>query len=129
MTFINHETILKRAFTIAFACLFIGCRKDDSCEVDELFIKKFRTCINSIQQSELQTRNVFIEEKVEAILFLNAVTGHESQVSNLHFAIYDSIDLLYQDLRIWQNWLEENKCLMTIARADSTLDRYNRGVP
>jgi hypothetical protein len=68
-----------------------------------------------------------IENKVKAILFLNAITGYECKIRDLHHPLYNNENDLHQDLKKWEEWYKENKCGFTSNKADSLLLLYNTG--
>jgi hypothetical protein len=104
-----------------FAC---SCKRAENCPVEVAFAEKFQSSIKNILDSELG-KNHDIDRKVDAILFLNAVTGIESGIQSLHTPVYDSREILKSDLRKWQEWYNSNKCIMTLSKADSMLKKYN----
>ena len=110
---------------IIFYCL--ACTPNKRCKIDQDFVDRFNACIELIELSEMSKLDHEIEPKINAILFLNAVSGYESQITDIHFPSYERRDLLYDDIGKWRKWLGNNKCTMTMERADSLLGTYNNG--
>lgn len=113
-------------FLANFLVTSVRCQsKQQPCREDSTFIGRFNESMETIKASELLEQDITIEKKVNAILFLNAVTGVEAKVDDPHIALYKNREELYDDLKKWQNWLEANRCSMTWQKADSLVRKYN----
>jgi len=110
-------------FLIAFAILF-SCNKRN-CEKDCFFDLKFRYSLDVIDLSE-NGQDVFIEDKLDAIQFLQVATGHISQISDLEHPLYNNKFTYQEDLNKWNKWYKERRCILSDHEIDSILIAYKR---
>lgn len=75
-------------------------------------------------------------QKFRAYTFecLYAITGYEGRVDKGNephdfYPYSDSIDYMKEDIRIWEEWLEKNKCTMTLEKADSLIYVHSKNFP
>ena len=119
----NH---LLYTFLLIFLTTNSSC-SSETCKEDQQFKTKFDSCLQLIYQYEKYQYPIEIDKKLDAVLFLNAVTGIEGKINSPHAPVYDNSTELKKDIRLWKKWYEENKCNTTLEEAEKKLNKYNRG--
>lgn len=112
---------------LIFSLIFSSCKNQVECKIDAAFKKNFKDKLQVIKTS-MEQEEVYIEPLTEAILYLNAITSIESQINDPHHPIYENKKIMKEDIKKWEKWYEQNKCEMTINKADSLYSNYNRGL-
>lgn len=107
---------------ILITCFF-RC-SDKNCDVDISFKKRFDDCISLIKESE-EGKVVYTSKKLDALIFLSVVTGHQTKINDPEYPMYRSRNDFKTDLRAWKHWFEENKCVVSLKKADSLLKAYH----
>jgi hypothetical protein len=67
-----------------------------------------------------------VYDKIKTIYFLGSVTGIESQIYWGDVFGYVDQASFDEDLKKWKKWYDDNKCEMTIIKADSLYRNYKR---
>lgn len=98
--------------------LNIGCTSD--CSVDPVFKKKFNECLSLMEKAHTGEYR-YVDITQQAAIFLANVTEKTPKDFQYDYGLYDSDEGYEEDLKHWNNWFENNKCSMTIEKADSLL--------
>ena len=120
---------VKLFFVVVLCSSCLSCSK---CKEDKAFKAEFQNCLEIVY---LVSGNGYCcddRTRMHAFECLIAVTGYEGRVDLFANtpATYSSYpnncdkDLEGEDLKIWQQWYEDNKCSFTLAKADSLIARY-----
>lgn len=110
--------ILTLTFLVFFSCYRNDCKKD------LFFDKKFRDSIQIMTLSE-NGKETSIEDKLDAIRFLEAVTGYKSKIEDIEYPVYKDKSIFIKDKHAWQNWYISNRCKLKDSQIDSLLVIYN----
>lgn len=102
-----------------------GCSQ--SCKSDLDFIKLYTDALKSIKNHyEKDDNSKSLYEADKAILFVSRVSGYPSHKEGTNFGYeYVYFSLYHTDMRLWEEWLEDNKCGFTMENADSIFFNLN----
>ncbi|GAA0891922.1 hypothetical protein GCM10009122_16010 [Fulvivirga kasyanovii] len=96
------------------------CVKNQNCTIDKLFKRKFNEKLQTLEEFSKGFSGDDTRRAVNAAYYLNVVTGIESCIY-LGDIVYYEPKLFKKDKRKWRAWYLENRCSMTIDKADSLL--------
>jgi thermostable 8-oxoguanine DNA glycosylase len=112
---------------IFFILILVSCNKRYNCEIDTEFKKRFDENINFLVSTETEGDLIYqTTDKIKVIYFLESVTGIKSQIYWGDVFGYRDSKSLEEDLKKWKNWYKNNKCEMTIVKADSLVKNYKK---
>lgn len=66
-----------------------------------------------------------IQDKLDAIRFLESVTGHKSQIDDIEYPIYQDKNMFEKDKNTWESWYKKNRCILKDSQIDSLINIYN----
>jgi len=112
--------LLKIIVIVLFACEW----KNKDCHIDKAFKSLFESKLEIMKASEIHKIDMTINEKLKAIIFFNAITGHHARIESYHIPLYEDIETFKQDIRVWSKWYENQKCGYTKEKADSLVSAY-----
>lgn len=118
---------LRPVLYIALSCLIISCENPVCDGIDARFAEEFEKQLQTIKLSQ-RNKEGLIEPLAHAHLYMSAVTGIESGITNLEFPLYQRRMDFKRDVAQWERWFDENGCLMTLEKADSLYRAYAHGV-
>lgn len=114
---------MKYILATVIVSLLIGCnsKKVDECIIDETFKTNFNNCVEIARlrsifgpESELDPIAVY-----RAFKCLEVLTGEKGQVVYEEaYYRYETEDLYNKDREIWEKWYSDNKCSMTMDKAE-----------
>jgi hypothetical protein len=109
---------MKKGSLLAVLLIFcICCGKE--CKIDKDFNKIYYDSLLSIKTDYEEVGTPQIDPE-KAFLFLGSITGHHSSRDGTHFGLwYQSDEDYLDDIKKWEKWYEENRCIYTIEKADS----------
>lgn len=95
----------------------------ENCPKKHFLDYKFRYSLSIVEISE-KGSSVFTVDKRDAILFLETVTGHQSQMEDLEHALYIDKSLYSYDKTKWKEWYTNHRCSLSGHEIDSLLLAY-----
>ena len=116
--------IIYASFLSLLIICLLGC-SDKNCDVDTLFKQRFDNCISLIKKSE-DEEWVNAGEIRNAFIFLTVISGHRTKVNDPENPSYENKTDFKQDLLLWNQWYESNKCSITLKKADSLFIAYKK---
>lgn len=66
-----------------------------------------------------------IHDKLDAIRFLEAVTGYKSHIDEIEYPVYKDKDIFEKDKNAWESWYKKNRCTLKDSQIDSLINLYN----
>lgn len=102
------------------------CVKNQNCTIDKLFKRKFNEKLQTLEEFSKGFSGDDTRKAVNAAYYLNVVTGIESSIY-LGDVVYYEPKLFKKDKRKWKAWYKDNRCSMTIDKADSLLRAGGKG--
>jgi len=116
---------MKYFLTPALLALIVSCNTN-VCREDFAFKEKFYNTVNVIElfQGGSPVRAMYRYQAVEC---LEAITKHKSMVGKDGDTpyFYDYNEDLIKDIKLWNNWYQDNKCQMTLVKADSLIAAHS----
>lgn len=112
---------MKVVFYILLIFIFLSCCRGN-CNEDVLYKKQFNQSLAILQRSSLETQ--LVEDIRKAVIFLNATTGIEAEQFDIEHGVFYNNDAFTNSINKWENWYSNNKCSMTISKADSLVNIY-----
>lgn len=120
---------VKNIFLTVLCLNSLSCSK---CKEDKAFKAEFQNCL---EIAYLVSGNGYYCDdgtRMNAFGCLIAITGYEGRVdlfanTPATYTYYSNdcdVDLEGEDLNIWKQWYEANKCSFTLEKADSLIVRY-----
>ena len=115
-------------FCYLFVLLFLAnCSNSEmNCEIDSKFEKYFKNSLETIrihQEEQIGSKTPFNIEK--ALKFLEIMTEKKSSISVNPFGIfYNRTDDYENDMKMWNEWFEQNKCDLSKEKVDSIYSKY-----
>lgn len=117
---------------IFLTVLCLNCLSCSKCKEDKAFKAEFQNCL---EIAYLVSGNGYYCDdgtRMNAFGCLMAITGYAGRVdlfantpaTYTHYSNDWDKDLEGEDLKIWKQWYEDNKCSFTLVRADSLIARY-----
>jgi hypothetical protein len=120
----------KLVFLIISSAILLLTTCHNECSIDKKFSYEFKNCILLVHK--LNNEKVASDIKVRASTYecLSALTGYVGHVDKANEPHYfypysDTIDYVKTDIEEWCKWYELNKCKMTIAKADSLIQKHS----
>jgi hypothetical protein len=100
------------------AIIFIDLADGRDCSVDDEFKKWFFVYLERCENFTKHFEGDDAEKVLEAVYFLSAITDIQSNIYLGDVVLYEKKEFR-RDKKKWLNWYKENKCQMTLAKADS----------
>lgn len=113
----------KKIFLIVLCLNSLSCSE---CKEDKALKAEFLNCLEIV---DLVFSDYYYSDtgtRMHAFECLIAVTGYEGRVDLFANtpATYRKDGEMDEDLKVWKQWYEDNKCSFTLEKADSLIERY-----
>lgn len=112
---------------ISTATSIVGVKNPD-CDVDEKFKEWFFIYLERCENFTKYFEGDDTEKVIESVYFLNAVTGIQSNIYLGDAVLYDKKEFK-KDKKKWLDWYENNKCEITMFKADSIYEAFYKEKP
>lgn len=118
---------VKKIFLIV---LFLSGLSCSECKEDPALKANFQTCFDIIDLIFNKGYYSDFGTRMHAFECLIAVTGYEGHVDLFANtpATYPQPEYLDEDLEVWKQWYEDNKCSFTLEKANSLIERYKEEI-
>lgn len=126
---------MTKAKYILFLVLLMACQPEpstvkDNCPIDYKFLAHFQNCIQVINIAQLGHSYDFIElsNAYESLRVITKVKTRASSGDTPYVYANPRADLL-QDIIDWNNWYNNNKCSITLEKAEKIIAENRKPLP